>query len=55
MNDLELLPALILLNFRQQTYTYRNLCFSELIPTKDILLMIFQTIDGNIQPEKLHK
>ena len=53
MNDLGLLPAHILLDFRQRAYAHCILCLPDSIPTKDILPISLWKGDGNAQPEEL--
>ena len=53
MNNSGLLPAYILLDFRQRAYAHRILSLFDSIPTKDILSVTFRTRDGNMQSEDL--
>ena len=46
-----LIPAHIMLDFRQRIYAYRLLSLPESIPTKDILPITLRRGDGNAQPE----
>lgn len=51
MSEAGLLPAHILLGFRQRLYALRTLSLPDPIPTKDILPITLWTGDGNAQPE----
>ena len=51
MSESGLIPAHILLDFRQRRYAYRLLSLPESIPTKAILPITLRTGDGNAQPE----
>ncbi len=51
MSESGLLPAHVLLDFRQRKYAYRILSLPDSIPTKDILPFTLRIGDGNAQPE----
>ena len=51
MSESGLIPAHILLDFRQRKYAYRILSLPDSIPTKDILPITLPIGDGNAQPE----
>ncbi len=51
MSESRLLPAHVLLDFRQRKYAHRILSLLDSIPTKDILLFTLQIGNGNVQPE----
>ena len=51
MSESGLIPAHILLDFRQRKYAYRLLSLPDSIPTKDILPITLRIGDGNAQPE----
>ena len=51
MSKPSLIPAHILLDFRQRKYAYRLLSFSDSILTKDIFPITLWIGDGNAQPE----
>ena len=53
MSESGLLPAHILLDFRQRPYAHRILSLPDSIPTKDILPIALRTGDENAQPEDL--
>ena len=48
-----LLPAHVLLDFRQRAYAYRIISLPDSIPTKDILPITLREGDGHAQPEDL--
>ncbi len=51
MSESGLIPAHILLDFRQHKYAYRLLSLPDSIPTKDILPITLRRGDGHTQPE----
>lgn len=51
MSEAGLVPAHIVLDFRQRSYALRILSLPELSPTKDILSITLCIGDGNAQPE----
>ncbi len=53
MSESGLLPAHVLLDFRQRKYAHRILSLPDSIPTKDILPITLRTGDGTAQPEDL--
>ena len=48
-----LIPASILLDYRQRRYTYRLLSLSDLHPTKEILSISLREGDRGFQPGKV--
>ena len=48
MNESGLVPAHIMLDFRQRMYAYRLLSLPDSIPTKDVLPITLQIGDGNV-------
>ena len=53
MSESGLLPAHVLLDFRQRAYAHRILSLPNSIPTKDILPITLREGDGHTQPEDL--
>ena len=53
MSESGLMPAHILLDFRQRKYACRILSLPDSIPTKEILPITLRVGDGNAQPEDL--
>ena len=51
MSESGLIPAHILLDFRQRKYACRLLSLPDSIPTKDILPITLRVGDGNARPE----
>ena len=45
-----LIPASILLNYRQRRYTHRLLCLPDLHPSKEILSISLREGDNGLQP-----
>ena len=53
MSEAGLLPAHVLMDFRQRTYAHRALSLPNSISTKDILPITLREGDGHAQPEDL--
>ncbi len=53
MSESGLIPAEIMLDYRQRKYAYRLLILSDGHPTKDILLITLRVGNGNTQPGEL--
>ena len=52
ISESDLIPAHVLLDFRQQKYAYRILSLPDSIPTKEILPITLRIGDGNAQPNE---
>ena len=50
-----LIPASILLDYRQKIYTHRLLSLTDLHPTKEILPISLRKGDGSLQPGETRK
>ena len=53
MSEAGLIPAKIMLDYRQRRYAYRLLTLSDGCPTKDILPISLKMGDGSAQPGEL--